>query len=182
MIKTSLRPNTKTMDSGVKYGHDYMKVAVTEEERVGFLAEALYEEVMDTNSPVVIRKKTKLVKKFLKTSTSVLGSLAAIAPKATLAATTTEIAAHATMNSLTPHMVLQYGLTLAGISVAAGVSLAMIMLAVAGMWSMFRKRQQAQEWSQDVVRGLVQVLVTVPVVTLLYLLAEILFIHLPKIL
>jgi hypothetical protein len=182
MIKTSLRPNIATMDSGVKYGHDYMKVAVTEEERITFLADQIVKEVMETNSPVVQRKKTKQIKKFLQTATNVLGTLAAIAPKATLAATTTEIAANVSMNTLTPHMVLQYGLSLAGITVAAGVSLAMVMLAVAGIWSMFRKRQQAQEWSQDVIRGLVQVLVTVPCVTLLYLLATILFTHLPKLL
>jgi hypothetical protein len=182
MINVSLMPNTKTMDMGVKYGANFIKVAVTEEERITFLADQIVKEVMETNSPVVQRKRTKQIKKFLQTATSVLGTLAAIAPKATLAATTTEIAANVSMNTLTPHMVLQYGLSLAGITVAAGVSLAMIMLAVAGIWSMFRKRQQAQEWSQDVIRGLVQVLVTVPCVTLLYLLATILFTHLPKLL
>ncbi|MNP86984.1 hypothetical protein D3C76_1875650 [compost metagenome] len=43
---------------------------------------------------------------------------------------------------------------------------------------MFRKRDIATEWTTDIVKGLVQVLIAIPVTYVLYFLAQILFSHL----
>jgi hypothetical protein len=61
------------------------------------------------------------------------------------------------------------------ISVGSAVILAAILLVGAGIMKMFRKRKEANEWTVDIIKGLIQILVAAPVVFLIYYLASLLF-------
>jgi ABC-type amino acid transport system permease subunit len=63
------------------------------------------------------------------------------------------------------------------ISVGAGIILAAILLVLAGMSRMFGKkmRKDATEWTVDIIKGLTQVLISVPIVFVIYYLATLIF-------
>lgn len=61
------------------------------------------------------------------------------------------------------------------IAVGASVILAAIMLVFAGVMRMFRKRKEANEWTVDIIKSLIQILVAVPVVFLIYYVSTLLF-------
>ncbi|AYJ75274.1 hypothetical protein BSP36_187 [Bacillus phage BSP36] len=143
------------------------------EEKALFLVKNLREEVMK-GTESQRRKKIKQMKRLLKLSLSVLGVMVGATPKS-FAVTT---AATAT-NLVTPAIVMQWGLTVAMISVSVGVALSMSLLTLAGIYRMMRKRKEAEQWTTDIIRGLVQVLVAVPVVYLLFYLAQTVFKSLP---
>lgn len=73
-----------------------------------------------------------------------------------------------------PPELLELLLTLLKISVGTGIVLAAILLAANGIGKMFRINGMTQ-WAKDIIRGLVQVLVAVPVVFLIYYVANLLF-------
>lgn len=54
------------------------------------------------------------------------------------------------------------------LSVKAGIVLAILLLTAAAFCRMFGKKEKAIEWSNDIIRGLIQVLIAVPIVLLLY--------------
>lgn len=170
MIKPKINLGARNFTEGVEY-IPFKKVTTVNEAKSVFMVNKLVEEVMQEVDGKRIKKVRKL-KKLLKVSMSVLGVSLNTAPKA-FAATAT-----LTSSALTPGMIFQYGLVVAGIAVAVGVVVAMTMLAVAGIYRMFRKKQEADAWSQDILRGLVQVLISVPSVYLLYFLAKLLFANL----
>jgi hypothetical protein len=165
MVAISIK--AKGLDPLVKYNFSPM------EERVDFLAAQFREEVMRETGGKQL-KKIKKLKKLLKASMSVLAAGISMAPKAFAA---TGMAAPAA-ETITPALVMKWGLTLATISVSAGVAIGFIMLTIAGIYRMFRKRQEADAWSQDIIKGLIQVLIAVPTVYVLYFLAQLLFSHL----
>ncbi|WZK93438.1 hypothetical protein [Bacillus phage BvP] len=143
------------------------------EEKALFLVKNLREEVMKGTESQQ-RKKIKQMKRLLKLSLSVLGVMVGATPKSfavTAAATAT--------NPVTPAIVMQWGLTVAMISVSVGVALSMSLLTLAGVYRMMRKRKEAEQWTTDIIRGLVQVLVSIPVVYLLFYLAQVVFKSLP---
>lgn len=166
MITANIR--ARKLTEGVEYV-PFKKVTVikTEDESV-FMVNNLIEEVMQEVDGKRV-KKVKKMKKLLKVTMSVLGMTLNTAPKA-FAAT-----AAVTSSAITPAMIFKYGLMVAGVAVAVGVVTAIVMLAVAGIYRMFRKKQEADAWSQDILRGLVQVLISIPSVYLLYYLAKLLF-------
>jgi hypothetical protein len=164
---------SKELVPGVTYSRPYM--TVNTEDRVLFLADILQKEVIVGTVEQQLKRAKKL-KKLLKGFVTVVGVGLKMTPKA-FAATTPAITTGAT--AITPAVVMQWGLTLALISVSVGVALAMIMLSVAGIYRMFRKRDIATEWSTDVIKGLVQVLIAVPTVYLLFYLAQLVFKNLP---
>jgi hypothetical protein len=61
------------------------------------------------------------------------------------------------------------------IAVGSAVIFAAILLVGAGVMKMLRKRKEANEWTTDILKGLIQILVAVPVVFLLYYVANQLF-------
>lgn len=146
------------------------------EKRVNFLKDSLVEEVMSAPSSVQQAKKIKKLKKLMKVSATVLATMSSIAPKAMAAVPA--MATNTAVQTITPALILKWGLTVALISVAAGVALSMTMLSVAGIYRMFRKGEMATQWTSDIIRGLTQVLIAVPVVFLLYFLAQLAFQHL----
>jgi hypothetical protein len=69
----------------------------------------------------------------------------------------------------------ELGKTLSMIAVGVSVSLSTILLSIAGMYRMLRKKKEAKEWSQDIIKGLFQSLAAVPCVYLIYQLAQAFF-------
>lgn len=74
-----------------------------------------------------------------------------------------------------PPEILNLLLMLLVIAVGCGVVFAAILLAAAGMSRMLGKRKEAKEWTVDIIKGLIQVLVAVPVVFLIYYIVNLLF-------
>lgn len=71
-----------------------------------------------------------------------------------------------------PPELLELLLKLLVITVGSSVILAAILLVTAGVMRMLRKRKEATEWSIDIIKGLVQILVAVPIVFIIYYLAN----------
>jgi hypothetical protein len=169
-VMTELRICARELDPAVKY-----IPFKAEEEKVLFLAENLMREVVES-SPKQQSRKIKQLKKLLQGFMVITGANMLLTPAAMAAP-----AAPAGLESisLTPDTIMQWGLTIALLSVAVGVALSMVMLTIAGIYRMFRKRKEAQEWTEDVIKGLVQVLVAVPTTFLLFWLAQAMFKNLP---
>ncbi|QEG13657.1 putative membrane protein [Bacillus phage vB_BspM_MarvelLand] len=168
MIKPTINLGARKFDSWVEYT-PFKKVTVTQaEDKSVFMVNNLVEEVVQEVDGKRV-KKIKKMKKLLKVAVSVLGVSLNTAPKA-FAATAT-IAS----STLTPAMIFKYGLMVASIAVAVGVVTSIVALSMAGTYRMFGKKQEANAWSQDIIRGLVQVLISIPSVYLLYYLAKLLF-------
>ena len=60
-------------------------------------------------------------------------------------------------------------------SLKASILLAIILLLAAGILRMFGKTEKAIEWSKDIIKGLVQVLIATPVVFLIYYVVTLMF-------
>ncbi|UPI12196.1 hypothetical protein [Bacillus phage SBSphiJ2] len=176
-----LKISAKELTPGVKYAKPITEFTLGGDaygdalrEKVLFTAETLKKEVMQGAERQRL-KKVKKLKKLLKVSLTVFGVGLKMSPAAMAATTATA----PITNSITPAMVMSWGLNLALISVSVGVALSMTLLTLAGIYRMMRKRKEAEEWSVDVIKGLVQVLVAVPVVYLLFYLAQTVFKSLP---
>jgi len=74
-----------------------------------------------------------------------------------------------------PPELLELLLKLLVIAVGTAVIFAAILLVGAGVMKMLRKRKEANEWTTDILKGLIQILVAVPVVFLIYYVANLLF-------
>lgn len=169
----NLTISAKDLKDGINY-RPFEKIMVNKtEDRVLFLAQNLVKEVREGTEKQQL-KNIKKMKKYLKTSLSVLGAGLGITTRAFAVAPTA-----AAVNPITPAVIMEWGLTLGLIAVAVGVALSMILLAVAGTYRMMRKQREATEWTNDIIRGLVQVLIAIPSVYLLYFLAQLLFKNLP---
>jgi hypothetical protein len=172
----NINMTVKNPTTGVKY-IPFQPMVSEYEQKTLFLAESIMEEVM-RGSEKQQHKGIKKLKKILKISLAALGTGVGTTTRALAAVPTALPGAPVAATSITPAIVMKWGLTIALISVSAGIALSMIMLSVAGMYRMFRKREKATEWTNDIIKGLVQVLIAVPTVLLLFYLAQILFQHL----
>ena len=162
----------------------YVKVPnLTEEDRVknqvSFLAEGLRKEVM-TGPTKQRERRVKTLKKLQKGFVSILGAVMLINPVTAFAQTIgdTYPAIQGGME-ITPNIVMSWGLNIALMTVAIGVALSGALFAIAGIYRMFRKRREAEEWTTDIIKGLIQVLIAVPTVYALFHLAQIVFKSLP---
>lgn len=172
--------SSRELNSAVSYKSPVQQFNLKErvEDNVLFIASTLQKEVIKGTTGQQ-RKKIKQLKKLLKGFVVVMGAGIQATPKAFAAAPLTGATTSAAANQITPAMVMSWGLNLALISVSVGVALSMTLLTLAGIYRMMRKRKEAQEWTTDVIKGLVQVLVAVPVVYLLFYLAQTVFKSLP---
>jgi hypothetical protein len=174
--------NAKGLDPKVKYSRPVKRLVSPEEEVILSLGKQLAEEVLENSSTVQQRKQVKQLKRFLKTAAVVSFSALKAAPASVaVAATTTPALTGVTANPITPALIMKVGLVIGGLTVAAGIGIAMVCLGMAGISRMFRQRQFAQEWTTDVVKGLVQVLISIPVVFVILLVAQWVFKNLPAI-
>lgn len=71
--------------------------------------------------------------------------------------------------------ITKLGIQVATFSVGVSVGVSAILLSVAGIYRMLRKKKEATEWTTDIIKGLVQSLVAIPTVYLLYYVATSLF-------
>lgn len=163
---TTITLRAKNLDPFVSY-----RSFEPTENKVLFMGETLFKEVMNEEQGKRL-KKIKKLKKIMRISVSILATAMTMAPKVFAA---TELTAQA---AITPAQIMVWGKTIALISVSAGIGLSMTMFAVAGIYRMFRKRREATEWTSDIIVGLVQVLIAIPSVYVLYFLAHFLFSHL----
>lgn len=172
--------SSRELNPAVSYKSPVQQFNIKEkvEDDVLFIASTLQKEVIKGTTGQQ-RKKIKQLKKLLKGFVVVMGAGIQATPKAFAAAPLTGATTTAAANQITPAMVMSWGLNLALISVSVGVALSMTLLTLAGIYRMMRKRKEAEEWSVDVIKGLVQVLVAVPVVYLLFYLAQTVFKSLP---
>ncbi|MEC2236625.1 hypothetical protein P9G78_17800 [Bacillus subtilis] len=172
--------SSRELNSAVSYKSPVQQFNIKEkvEDDVLFIASTLQKEVIKGTTGQQ-RKKVKQLKKLLKGFVVVMGAGIQATPKAFAAAPLTGATTTAAANQITPAMVMSWGLNLALISVSVGVALSMTLLTLAGIYRMMRKRKEAEEWTTDVIKGLVQVLVAVPVVYLLFYLAQTVFKSLP---
>lgn len=172
--------SSRELNSDVSYKSPVQQFNLKEkvEDNVLFIASTLQKEVIKGTTGQQ-RKKIKQLKKLLKGFVVVIGAGIQATPKAFAAAPLTGATTTAAANQITPALVMSWGLNLALISVSVGVALSMTLLTLAGIYRMMRKRKEAMEWSVDVIKGLVQVLVAVPVVYLLFYLAQTVFKSLP---
>jgi hypothetical protein len=118
-----------------------------------------------------IKEYKKNIKLFIVTATSFM-MLPLKSMASELIPTTTNLPK--TAEGLPPEL-LDLLVKLLMISVGSAVMLAAILLVGAAVMKMFRKRKEANEWTVDIIKGLIQVLVAVPVVFLIYYVANLFF-------
>lgn len=159
-VKVNISTRTKAV--GVEY-IPFKKITLEGEKKV-FTKMAERAVVKVTN----IQK----IKKVLKTMATVTGVSLSLGTRV-LASGIKE--ATPILNPLSPDLIMSYGLQLAFISISVAVSLAMILLTASGVLRMLRKRQESMEMSTDIIKGLVQVLISIPSVYLVYKIASYLF-------
>lgn len=116
-----------------------------------------------------IREYKRIIKTFLVTATSFL-----VLPLRSMAQSSIPTTLPKTATGMPPEL-LDLMIKLLVISVGFAVTLAMILLVGAGVMKMFRQKKEADAWTVDIIKGLIQVLVAVPVVFLIYYIAISLF-------
>lgn len=159
-IKINMSPRTKT--AGVEYV-PFKKVTISRESKV-------FTQMMERK--VVKVRNIQKIKKIMKTMATVTGVSLSMGTRAFASGLS---GATPILNPITPGVIIEYGLQLAFISISVAVGLAMVLLTVSGMLRMLRRKQEASEMSNDVVKGLVQVLISIPSVYLIYKIASYLF-------
>lgn len=155
------------------------KVNAHQKKSFSFLVNGLRREVL-YGSYRERQKKIKNLKKLMKGFVSILGVGILLSPTAILAQENqiTPTQAMEEIQGMTGVMI-GWGLLIALFAVIVGVVVACALFAVSGIFRMLRKREITVEWNTDIIKGLVQVLITIPVVFSLFYLAQILFRKLP---
>jgi len=109
------------------------------EEKVLFLAQNIKKEVLEGSHKL---KKIRTLKKLYKKFAVAFGVKVGMASPAFAA--TVAVAPQ----TITPAVILHWGIMLALITVSIGVAISMSMLAIAGIYRMFKRRDEATEWTQ----------------------------------
>lgn len=181
---SSTRTKEKVLDLNMK-----SKVGkLTKEEGVLFLAQTLKEEVVQGTKKQQKKNLKQLKKLFIQfatislmvgvgTSFGIITTEPLTASANSLMATT----ANATPTTeITPDSIMDWALKIALLVVAVGVGLSMSMFAIVGIYLMItRKRKEALDWNSDIIKGVVQVLVSIPLIYALFQLSQIVFKNLP---
>lgn len=115
------------------------------------------------------REYSKIAKSFLMTSMSFL-TLSSKSMANTLNAPQTQ----QTIVSGIPTDFISPIMELIGMAIGASLALSVILLIAAGIMRQFRKKKESIEWSNDIIRGFLQILVATPVIFLLYYLTTLL--------
>jgi hypothetical protein len=137
---------------------------------INFHIPTLIEEVISLPKSKIKQYK-KTIQTFLITASSFM-----ILPLKSMAASSVPVGTTNLPQSAVgmPPELLQLLLQILKISVGAAIILAAILLVANAVGKMFRLNNMTQ-WAKDIIRGLVQVLIAVPVVFLIYYLANLLF-------
>ena len=174
---TLVRLCVKKPDTLVNY--HYCKPFTIEQETVrintvNFHIPTLIKEV-EMSSHAKIKQYKKIIQTFLTTASSFM-----VLPLRSMAASSVPTQQIGTTNLPTsvdgmPPELLKLLLDLLKISVGTAVILSAILLVGAGVMRMLRKKKEATEWTTDIVKGLIQILVAVPIVFLIYFVVNLLF-------
>lgn len=128
-----------------------------------FIVEKLKGEAVKLN-----KKERKTILTILKTmyltSISILG-------------TVTPVFAQSTMETafIPKSEILEIFAYLTGIATLSGVGISLLLLQSAGIYRMFRKKKEATEWTSDILKGLTQVVASPILVSVIAVLAYLLF-------
>ncbi|MCM3387366.1 hypothetical protein M3649_04355 [Ureibacillus chungkukjangi] len=157
-------------------------------EGVLFLAETLKEEVLQGTEKQQ-KKKLKQLRKLLIQFTTIalmvgVGTgfeMITLQPHTVEASNLMTTTANSTpAPEITPDSIMDWALKIALMVVAIGVGLSMSMFAIVGIYLMItRKRKESIEWNSDILRGVVQCLVSIPLIYSLFQLAQMVFKNLP---
>jgi hypothetical protein len=147
-----------------------------------FTIETTRKPIVNFHIPTLIKEVKQLPKKKRKEFITITKSFLATAttflmlPLRSMAQSSIPVGTTTLPNTATgmPPELLELLLTLLKISVGAAVILAAILLVANGVGKMFKINGMTQ-WAKDIIRGLIQVLIAVPVVFLIYYLANLLF-------
>lgn len=154
-----------------------------------FLAETLKEEVLQ-GSLIQKKKNAKQLKKLLIQFVTIslmtgVGMSFGILTAEPLTASANSFMTTTTANTpttveITPDSIMDWALKIALLIVAVGVGLSMSMFAIVGIYLMLtRKRRESIEWNADIIKGVVQVLVSIPLIYSLFQLSQLVFKNLP---
>ena len=151
-------------------------------EGVLFLAETLKEEVMKGTEKQQ-KKNAKQLRKLLVqfsmialmsgvgASLGILTVEPSTASASNVITTTTD-----TTTEITPGTIMDWGLKISLLVVALGTALSICLLAIAGIYLMLtRKREYVIEWNSDILKGVIQVLVSIPLIYAIFQLAQFIF-------
>ena len=155
-------------DAWVEYT-PFTKVPM-EDESV-FMYQNIKEEIMSAKGMQKL-KKIKQAKKIIKMSLSILGASASLTTRTFASGVTGNTPL---LNPLNPGVMVEYGLQIAFIAVGVAVALSIVLLVIAGTLRMFRKSHEANVWTQDIIKGITQVLISVPSIYIIYRVASYLF-------
>ncbi|MEH7374059.1 hypothetical protein [Neobacillus drentensis] len=164
----------KKPDPLIKYSYSapfVVKDEVIGNNQINFHIPTLIEEVKQLPKKK-IKEYKRTIQAFLTTASSFL-----VLPLKSMAAPLQNMPASTLPNHAEgiPPEILELLLKLLVISVGSAVIFAAILLVAAGVKRMLGNRKESSEWTVDILKGLVQVMVAVPVVFLIYYVVSLLF-------
>jgi hypothetical protein len=156
--------------------YSYSSPIIIEDEMTGFNQINFHIPTLVEEVKKLPKKKIKEYKRIVQTFLTTASSFMALPLKSmanTLPSTgATTLPTHA--EGIPPEL-LELLLKLLVISVGSAVVFAAILLVAAGVNRMLGKRKESSEWTIDIIKGLVQVMVSAPVVFLIYYVVSLLF-------
>jgi len=161
--------NAKHKDAWVEYT-PFKKVQMQEDATV-FMYQNIKEEIMNATGMQKL-KKIKQAKKIIRMSLSILGASAGLSTRAFASGVTGNTPL---LSPFSPSVMVEYGLQVAFLAVGIAVALSIVLLVIAGTLRMFRKSNEANMWTQDIIKGITQVLISVPSIYIIYRVASYLF-------
>lgn len=157
-------------------------------EDVLFIAETLKKEVLSGTKKQQQKNLKQLKKLFLKFTMIALTvgvgtslGMTLLLPDTVSAATNLiPTATDQPPIDINPKTIMEWGLMISLIIVAVGIALAISMFAIVGIYLMLtKKKEEAISWNSDIVKGLVMVIVAIPLVFSIFQLAQSIFANLP---
>ena len=151
-------------------------------EGVLFLAESLKEEVMigtEKQKKKNVKQLRKLLVQFsmiaLMSGVGVSLGMLTVEPH-TVSAANNIMETNVNTPEITPGTIMDWGLKIALLVVSLGTALSICLLAIAGIYLMItRKRDYVVAWNSDIVKGVIQVLISIPLIYAIFQLAQFIF-------
>lgn len=154
-----------TVNLCVKKPKDYLNYHLTSfkaDNTINFPIKILVEEVKS-----LTHKQKKQYSKILKSFVAVSMSFLALSSKSMAATLQTTPTPQVTTTGLPPDLI-QPIMQLIGMAIGGSLLLTVILLIIAGTYRQFRKKKESAEWTTDIIKGFVQVLIATPLIFLMY--------------
>ena len=159
----------------VKEPQDFLNYKLTtfyvNEQSVNFHIQTLEEEVK-----LLSKKERKQYQKIALSFVATLGSFMAFASKSMAATSPFPVSGQPTMGTTLPNVastgippeLMEIMTSVLVLMVAVSVVLCIGMLVAAGVLRALRKKKEATDWTVDIIKGLTQVILSAPIVFLIY--------------